>query len=722
MLAQQHQALADKIWAIANKLRGPYRPPQYRRVMLPLTVLRRLDCVLEPTKAQVLKQYEALQARGLKGEALDKALARAAAKDRKQPLYNVSPYTFAKLIGDPNGLARNLTAYIKGFSPKVREIFEKFEFEKEIEKLDEANRLFEVIKIFAALDLHPDTVPNLAMGYVFENLIRRFNEQANEEAGDHFTPREVIRLMAHLIYTGDEDIHTAGISRTIYDPACGTGGMLSVSEEYIRSSNPDAHLTLYGQDYNAEAYAICCADMLIKDEPADNIVHGDTLGDGKSGDGHAGKTFHYMMANPPFGVEWKTQEGFVKKENADHGFNGRFGPGLPRINDGALLFLLHMIAKRKPSPDDGGEGSKIAIVFNGSPLFTGDAGGGESNIRRWIIENDWLDAIVALPDQLFYNTGIYTYVWMVTNRKPKKRRGKVQLIDATRHFQKMKKSLGNKRNELSEEHIAGITRLYAAGKHDAKAKFASNGETIERVCSKVLDNREFGYLKLTIERPLRLNFQASIERILRLKDQSAFRALAESKKRKDKAEVEAEEEAGRELQESIILALGRLNAKKLYKSRDTFEADLDKALKASEVRVATPVRKAILAALSERDPDAEICRDGSGNPEPDSELRDTESVPLPADIDLPLPIGYEDKADNTDLVALVRDHCDAYFAKEVAPHWPDAWVDYSKTKVGYEIPINRHFYVYEPPRPLADIERDIKALEGEILQMLKEVV
>jgi type I restriction enzyme M protein len=725
MLAQQHQELSDKIWAVANKLRGPYRPPQYRRVMLPMTVLRRLDCVLEPTKTEFLKQCEALKKKkkekDMSDAAFEAALAKAASRDRKQPLYNVSRYTFTKLLGDPNGLAKNLTAYIKGFSPKVREIFEKFEFEKEIEKLDEANRLFEVVKEFATIDLHPDRVPNLAMGYVFENLIRRFNEQANEEAGDHFTPREVIRLMAHLIYTGDEDIYRPGIARTVYDPACGTGGMLSVSEEYIRAHNPQAHLTLYGQDYNPEAYAICCADMLIKDEPVNNIVFGDTLGDGKTRDGHTGETFHYMMANPPFGVEWKTQAGVIGKEHDQFGFEGRFGPGLPRINDGALLFLLHMISKRKPAPEEGGEGSKIAIVFNGSPLFTGDAGSGESDIRRWIVENDWLDAIVALPDQLFYNTGIYTYVWLVTNRKPEERRGKVQLIDATRHFQKMKKSLGNKRNELSEDHIKEITRLYAEGKHNARSKFRSNGEEIERVCSKVFHISEFGYLKLTIERPLRLNFQASSERVERLKKHPTFVALAESKKRKDKDTIAAEEAEGREFQEEIIRALGRVDPDVIYKNRNAFESFLDNALEEEGVKVSGPVYKAILAALSERDPTADICTDGKGNPEPDPELRDTESVPLPDDIALPLPIGYEDKADNGELVELVREHCLAYFETEVKPHWPDAWIDFAKTKAGYEIPINRHFYVYEAPRPLAAIERDIKQLEGEILDMLREV-
>lgn len=721
MLAQQHQELSDKIWAIANKLRGPYRPPQYRRVMLPMIVLRRLDCVLEPTKDELLKQFEGFKKKGLKDAALDKALAKAATKDRQQPLYNISPYTFTKLVGDPNGIARNLVAYIKGFSPKVREIFEKFEFDAEIEKLDQADRLFAVVKELEAIDLHPKRVDNLSMGYLFENLIRRFNEQANEEAGDHFTPREVIRLMAHLIYTGDEEVYRPGISRTIYDPACGTGGMLSVSEEYIREQNPQAHLTLFGQDYNPESYAICCSDMLIKDEPADNIQPFDTLDHTKSGDPFSGQTFHYMLANPPFGVEWKPQQKFVEKEHADFGFEGRFGPGLPRITDGSLLFLLHMLSKRKPSPGEGGEGSKIAIVFNGSPLFSGDAGSGESNIRRWVIENDWLDAIVALPDQLFYNTGIFTYIWLVTNRKPKHRKGKVLLIDGTRHFQKMKKSLGNKRNELSEEHIKELTRLYAEAKNNAMSRFKSNTEDMDRVCAKVFDNRDFGYLKITIERPLRLNFQASIDRIARLKDETAFVNLAASKKRKDAASIAEEEAEGRQLQENIILALARLDANKLYRSRDAFENDLDEALKASGVKVLGPVYKAILAALSERDPTAEICADAKGNPEPDPELRDTESVPLPPAISLPLPIGYEDKADISKLLGQVEAHCRAYFDKEVKPHWQDAWIDFSKTKIGYEIPINRHFYIYEAPRTLSEIERDIKQLEGEILNMLKEV-
>ena len=725
MFAESHQKLADKIWAVANKLRGPYRPPQYRKVMLPLIVLRRLDCVLEPTKDQVLKQVAVLKAKKLSPEAIEKALARVASKDRKQPLFNVSPFTFAKLLGDSAGIAKNLTAYIKGFSPNARKIFDRFEFEAEIEKLDENNMLFEIIKEFSTVDLHPDAVPNLEMGYLFEYLIRKFNEQANEEAGDHFTPREVIRLMAHLLYTGDEDIHIPGISRTIYDPTCGTGGMLSVSEEYIREQNPQAHLTLFGQDYNDESYAICCSDMLIKDEPVDNIIPGDTLGDGKTSDGHAGKTFHYMMANPPFGVEWKRQEAQVEKEHAQFGFDGRFGPGLPRIDNGSLLFLLTMLSKRKPSPDEDGEGSKIAIVFNGSPLFTGDAGSGESNIRRWIIENDWLDAIIALPDQLFYNTGIYTYIWIVSNRKAKYRRGKVQLIDATRHFVKMKKNLGNKRNELSPEQIDEITKFYSAFKHDAKCKVMIDGKEVERICSKIFDNREFGFLKLPVERPLRLNFQASPERILRLKGQGTFVALAESKKRKNKKTIAKEVEAGRDLQEKIIDVLKTFDADKLYRNRQKFKADLDKALERAGVEVAAPMYRALLAALSERDPKADICTDTKGNPEPDPDLRDTESVPLPKKVPLPLPIDYkgaDGKAPNNDkLVALVKAHCEDYFMREVKPHWPDAWIDYSKTRVGYEIPINREFYVYATPRALTEIEADIKILESDILNLLKEV-
>ncbi|KTD65378.1 type I restriction-modification system subunit M [Legionella spiritensis] len=715
-------SLVGFIWNIANKLRGPYKPPQYRLVMLPMTVLRRMDCVLEPTKDKVLEQYAKLEAQGHSEDAIHKILGQYASKGRQQAFYNVSKYTFKRLLGDPDNIAQNLTTYINSFSPKAKEIFDMFDFEQQIEKLEKNNRLFLIVKEFADINLHPDHINNLQMGYVFEELVRKFNEQANEEAGDHFTPREVIRLMAHLVYTSDEDVYTPGIARTIYDPTCGTGGMLSISEEYIREQNPQANLLLFGQEYNPESYAICCADLLIKDEPLDHIIFGDTLGDGKTFDGHPNKKFHYMLANPPFGVEWKTQQSYVEKEYKQHGFKGRFGPGTPRINDGALLFLMHMMSKMHPTPDEGGEGSKIAIVFNGSPLFTGDAGSGESNIRRWIIENDYLDAIVALPDQMFYNTGIYTYIWLVSNRKRPERKGKVQLIDATRHFQKMRKSLGNKRNELSDEHINEITRLYAEFKHDDQSKVIVDSKSEERICSKIFDNREFGYLKITVERPLRLNFQASPERIERLKDQTAFINLAQSKKRKNEQEIQQEIAKGEQLQQAIISILEHMDASILYKNRNVFSADLAKQIKKSGLKIDTPVKKAIFVALSERDDTAEVCCNSKGIPEADSELRDTELVPLPKDINLPLPMSYDAKADNQQLVALVRDHCEQYLKQEVIPHVPDAWIDHSKTKVGYEIPLNRHFYVYQPPRPLEEIESDIKQLEQEILQMLKGVV
>lgn len=706
-MSRNHQEHVNFIWTIANLLRGPYKPAQYRRVMLPMTVLRRMDCVLEPTKEKVLKKYEQLKETKVKNP--EPILNRLVG----QRFHNTSKYTFQRLIGDPDNIAKNLLNFIKGFSSEAREVFEYFSFEEEITKLDQSNRLFLVVKEFAAVDLHPDRVSNIEMGYIFEELIRRFNEQANEEAGDHFTPREVIRLMVHLLYdTEDKLFNTPHLARTIYDPTCGTGGMLSVSEEYIRDHAADVHLELFGQEYNPEAYAICRSDMLIKGEEPDNIVFGDTLGDGKSGDGHPHKKFHYMLANPPFGVEWKPEEDVVTKEHEEAGFNGRFGPGLPRINDGSLLFLLHMISKRHPAPDEGGEGSRIGIVFNGSPLFTGDAGSGESDIRKWIIENDWLDAIVALPDQLFYNTGIYTYIWIVTNRKPKNRRGKVQLINAVNFYRKMRKSLGNKRNELSDEQIAEIARVYGGSKHNDTRRLTVDGQEQEVVVSRIFDNREFGYAKMTVERPLRLNFAASADRIEHLYEQSAFKALAESKKRKDGKVKEREEQEGREEQQAIVNALKTLDPNRLYKNREKFVADLDDALNAAGLKVKAPINKAILNALSERDEAADICRDADGNPEPDPELRDTENVPLPADTKLPIR--------DEDLPKLEKP-CEEYLKREVLPHVPDAWVDHSKTKVGYEIPLTRHFYKYQPPRPLNEIEADIKALEADIVRMLGEV-
>lgn len=745
MLTEQHKEIAGKIWEIANRLRGPYRPPQYRLVMLPMIVLRRLDCVLEPTKDAVVKEHARLVAAGTPEKAIPKLLTKIVDPSRKQPLYNVSPFTFAKLLGDSENIAPNLVSYINGFSETAHRIFEKFKFGEQIEKLDASNRLFNIVKAMADIDLHPDKIDGIQMGYMFEHLVARFNEQANEEAGDHFTPREVIRLMTSLIYTGEDDVYKPGVYKEIYDPTCGTGGMLSVSEEAILRGNTSANLALFGQEYNDESWAICCADMLIKDEDTDNIVLGDTLGDGKTGDGFPDRRFHYMLANPPFGVEWKDQQKIVGKEHEELGFSGRFGAGLPAINDGSLLFLQHMISKMHPAPEQGGEGSKIAIIFNGSPLFSGDAGSGPSNIRRWIIENDWLDAIVALPDQLFYNTGIFTYIWLVTNRKAPERRGKVQLIDGTRFFRKMKKSLNNKRNEISDapgdNQIEALTQIYGNNRDGETATVLIDGKPEERVVSRIFENHEFGFLKVTVERPLRMNFEATPERIARLDEQSAFANLAVSKKRKDAAAAAQEEAEGREEQGVYRDICALLADKGRYMDRDTFEADLERAAKRFGHKIPGPIKKAIFAALGERDPQAEICRDSKDRPEADSELRDTENIPLPAYPALPaafaraiaepanaahrgakLPMFFGPDQPNDDLVATMRTVIDTYMAAEVLPHVPDAWVDYAKTKVGYEIPMNRHFYVYQPPRPLAEIEADITALEGEIADLLKGLV
>ncbi len=684
-----------------------------------MVVLRRLDCVLEPTKDEVLKEYARLQAANTPESAIPRLLTKVVNFDRAQPLYNVSPYTFQKLLGDSENIAPNLVAYINGFSDTARAIFENFKFSEQIEKLDSSNRLYNVVKAMADVDLHPEKISNIEMGYIFEHLVMRFNEQANEEAGDHFTPREVIRLMTHLVYTGEEDVYEPGVYREIYDPACGTGGMLSISEETILAGNENANLSLYGQEYNDESWAICCSDMLIKDEETNNIQLADTLGDGKTGDRFPEKRFHYMLANPPFGVEWKDQQKVVKREHEELGFSGRFGAGLPAINDGSLLFLQHMISKMHSAPEKGGEGSKIGIIFNGSPLFSGDAGSGPSNIRRWIIENDWLDAIVALPDQLFYNTGIFTYVWLVTNRKAPERKGKVQLIDGTRFFHKMKKSLNNKRNELSDAHIARLTELYGNFEDGETKRVQIDGEEEARVVSRIFENHEFGFLKVTVERPLRLNFEATSERIARLDEQTAFANLAVSKKRKDAKAIEAEEAEGRAQQDGIRAVLSGLETNGRYMDRNAFQSDLEGAAKKAGLKLPAPIKKAIFAALGERDPDAESCRDSKGRPEPDSELRDTENIPLPKGTFLPLPMAFGPNAPSDDLVKAMKPAIEAYIAAEVLPHVPDAWVDFSKTKVGYEIPINRHFYVYKPPRSLSEIESEITVLESEIAGLLE---
>jgi len=660
------------IWSIAELLRGPYKPNQYKDVMLPLVVLRRLDCVLEPTKDNVLEKYVSM--RGGKVQNLDPILNQVSGHQ----FHNTSKFTFKKLKDDPNNLAANLTAYIKGFSSNARDIIEKFGFEKEIEKLDKHDRLYLIISKFADdIDLHPDVVSNIEMGYIFEELIRRFNEASNEEAGDHFTPREVIRLMVNLIFIPDGDILTRrGIIKTLYDPACGTGGMLSVSDEYVHELNPDARLELFGEDFNEQAYAVCGSDMMIKGQNLDNIHFGDSIKD----DFFRGKNFDYLLANPPFGVEWKPQQPKIKKEHEEEGFGGRYGPGLPRISDGSLLFLMHMISKMK-SVKDGG--TRLAIVFNGSPLFTGSAGSGESEIRRWIIENDWLEAIVALPDQLFYNTGISTYLWIVTNRKEQHRKGKIQLVNGTTFFKKMRKSLGNKRNEVCDEQRDQITKLY--------------GDYKENDFVRIFDNTDFGYRRITVERPLQLNFAITYERLARVKEGSKFSELAVSKKRKDAKEIADEEASGKRQQDAILTVLQSLKEMGLVKNRESFSKILKNAFKEANLAISTPLFKEILDSLSESDDTADVCLDSKGNPEPDPELRDYENVPLKEDVT-------------------------EYMKREVLPHVPDAWVDESKTKIGYEINFNRYFYKYVPPRPLEEIEADLRKIEAEIEILLKEVV
>ena len=705
MTADRHSQLANFIWSICNLLRGPYKRNEYRKVILPLTVLRRFDCLLAPTKAQVLARHSKIKA---KPETVVRSLLE---KITGRPFYNLSKLDFPRLLDDPNQLAPNLNAYINGYSKNVREVMENFAFDQQIARMAEKNLLYEVVKKFAAVDLSPERVDNVQMGYVFEELIRIGAEQSNEEAGEHFTPREVIRLMVNLLLSPERDLRKSYVVKTIYDPACGTGGMLSVAEKYIRDLNAQADPHLFGQDWNDESWAVCKADMLIKGEDADNIVLGDTFTrDGFDRDAEGRKrTFDYMLANPPFGVEWKQQQKDIRREADTLGYEGRFGAGLPRINDGSLLFLQHMLAKMR-APKDGG--SRIGIVFNGSPLFTGDAGSGESNIRQWIIENDWLEAVVALPDQLFYNTGISTYIWVLSNRKKPRRKGKVQLIDARRFYVKMSKSLGNKRNKLGDptdrpsepDQIGEITRIFGKFKDGETRRFTEEDSITQqpvektRVVSKVFDTADFGFHKITVERPLRLNFQPTLERIARLETERGFVKLATSSKKNEKARL-AEIAEGKQRQAAIRKLLADFAAQHgdtVYKDRSAFLTDLREADRTGNVRLTAAELRVVLAALGERDETAEVCRDRHGDPEPDSQLRDTESVPL-------------------------KESIQAYFEREVLPHVPDAWIDESKTKVGYEIPLNRHFYQYEPPRPLEVIEADIKTLEREIIDLLADV-
>jgi type I restriction enzyme M protein len=571
--------LSAFIWSVADLLRGDYKQSEYGKVILPFTVLRRLDCVLEATKAAVLAEKALREQAGLNPEPF-------LLKKSGQFFYNASPLDLKKLMGDQDHIGENLRAYMQAFSPAVRDIFESFEFHTQIDKLAKAGLLYMVTEKFANIDLHPAAVSNAQMGAVFEELIRKFAELSNETAGEHFTPREVIRLMVNLLFIEDDDaLSKPGVVRSLYDPTAGTGGMLSVGGEHLASHNPLARLVMYGQELNPESYAICKADMLIKGQDIANIVFGNTL----SADGMHGKVFDYMLSNPPFGVEWKKIEKEVRKEAETQGFNGRFGPGLPRVSDGSLLFLMHLLSKMRPAVDGG---SRFGIVLNGSPLFTGGAGSGESEIRRYVLENDLVEAIIGLPTDMFYNTGISTYVWIVSNRKPAARKGKVQLIDASSFWQKMRKTLGSKRKELSPAHIDEITRLFGGFEEASKA-----GAPISRI----FRNEDFGYRTITVERP---------------------------------------------------------------------ERDAN-----GKVVVGTKGK-------------------GAGKPVPDSALRDTENVPLSEDVA-------------------------TYFKREVLPHAPDAWIDHDKTKVGYEIPFNRHFYVFKPPRPLAEIDAELKGVTDRILTMIE---
>jgi type I restriction enzyme M protein len=656
------------IWSVADLLRGDFKQSEYGRVILPLTVLRRLDSVLAPTRDAVLAVDARQQG---KPERLRDRLLRDAAG---HAFYNTSKLDLTKLLGDPANVAANLTGYIAAFSPNARDIMDHFRFDQQIERLDKAGSLYLVLKKFTEVDLHPSAVSNDAMGAIFEELIRKFAEQSNETAGEHFTPREVIRLMVDLLFVEDDDaLRKPGVLRTMYDPGCGTGGMLSVAQEYLAELNPQARLEAYGQERNPESYAICKADMMLKGDDPDNVVFGNSFTD----DGFPDRKFDYLIMNPPFGVAWQKEAKAIEAEH-QRGHAGRFGPGLPRKSDGAMLFLLHMLSKMK-KPEEGG--SRLAIVFNGSPLFSGAAESGESEIRRWVIANDWLEAIIGLPDQMFYNTGISTYVWVVTNRKPAHRRGKVQLINAVDRFQKMRKSLGDKRKELSEAHIEEITRLFG--------DFAPGPDV------KIFDNDDFGFRRITVERPLRLRFEVTDDALARLEEERAWASLVESKK-KDPAKRAADIAEGQAVQEQVLGVLSALDAQKVWMSRAAFLKDLKAAAKAQDVKLPTAIVKAIVSALGERDEASEVCVDKHGNPEPDTDLRDYENVPLKEDID-------------------------AYMAREVLPHVPDAWVDHGRTKIGYEIPFTRHFYVYEPPRPLEVIEKEIRDLEAEIQGMLGEV-
>lgn len=658
MNTENYSQTASFIWSVADLLRGHFKQSQYGRVILPFTLLRRLECVLAPNKQKVL---EAAKQHQNKPDATRELLL---LKESGHQFFNASPLSLATLSDTQT--AEDLISYVQSFSKSAREIFEHFNFEEFVLKLAEADLLYQVTQQFGSkIDLSTDKISNYGMGLIFEELIRKFAESSNETAGEHFTPRDCVHAATSLLMTGQEEVLSPNSIITIYDPTAGTGGFLSESEEYIQSISDKVTVRLFGQELNPESYAICMADMMIKGQQVENIKLGNTL----SNDQLAHEKFKYMLANPPFGVDWKASQRVVNDEHKVKGFNGRFGPGLPRVSDGSLLFLLHLVSKMR-DPREGG--SRIGIVLNGSPLFTGSAGSGESEIRRYLLQNDLVEAIVALPTDMFFNTGISTYIWILSNAKKPERKGKLQLIDGSGAFAKMRKSLGSKRKYLTEENINELVRLY--------------GAMDETKNSKVFPNEAFGYRRITIERPLRLNFQASEERVARLDDEKALQKL----KVEDFNQLKQ--------------AIQRIEADSLFTNRDDFTKALNTQLKASDVKLTATQLKAVLNALSERDSDADVCTDKKGNVEADSGLRDYENVPLTEDI-------YE------------------YFEREVKPHVPDAWIDESKRDeqdgevgiVGFEIPFNRHFYVFEPPRPLEEIDADLKRCTDRIKQMIEEL-
>ncbi|MEH2383849.1 MAG: class I SAM-dependent DNA methyltransferase [Nostoc sp.] len=672
-MADHHQ-LSNFIWQIADLLRGLYRPPQYERVMLPMTVLRRFDCVLAPTKPQVLKEFDKRKDT-FKDDALDAMLNKVAG----QRFHNRSQLDFEQLKGDPDNIDQHLISYIKSFSKNVYDIFERFEFTAEIEKMREANILYLVVSKFCDVNLHPDDLDNINMGLLFEDLIRRFNEAANETAGDHFTPREVIRLMVDILFDPDDDILTKpGIIRKMLDPTCGTGGMLAEAQNYLRENHATAKLWVFGQDFNPRAYAMAASDLLLKSNENSDIRYGDSL----INDQYYSERFDYFLANPPFGVDWKKQQKEVQREHEKLGFAGRFGAGTPRVNDGSLLFLQHMISKFEPYQAEAEKnGSRLAIVFNGSPLFTGGAGSGESEIRKWVIENDWLEAIIALPEQMFYNTGISTYVWIVTNRKQQHRKGKIQLIDSRTRWQPMRRSLGDKRRYMREEDIAAVVREY--------------GEFVESETSKIFDNEDFGYNRVPIERPLRLLYQMDVERKSRFLD--AVPHLLDDVQAIDR-ELGREPRSNWSEFEKLMNALIKQRGSKWKKMENKLFRDVFTERNVEAEGVILKERKAT------NEPNARVWgwfRDAKGKVErmyePDTQLRDFENVPLTDEI-----VGY--------------------FHRGVEPHVADAWADGDKIRSAYEINFNRHFYKYTSLRPLAEIDADIKRMEEEFMRLLHEVI